>query len=259
MKIQIASDLHHEAAHRTSLAGALPVRRDADVLVLAGDIHEGSRVIELYGDCRVPVIYVAGNQEPVGFVYQELVSELRNCARGTSVHFLQDAQIALGNVRFLEAMLWTGYSVYPLQLDGATHATGTAMAEHRRLRRARSRFFRSDDARRHQRRTLRWLNERRDEPFAGKTIVVTHNAPSGLSITQRNRAHYLAAADALNVEILVIKADFWFHGHIHASSDYLVGNCRVICNPRGLPDENRDNPDVPYENANFDPTFLIEL
>jgi len=88
MKIQIASDLHHEAAHRTALASALPVRRDADVLVLVGDIHDGSRAIELYGDCRVPVIYVAGSQEPVGFVYQELVSELRNRARGTSVRFL---------------------------------------------------------------------------------------------------------------------------------------------------------------------------
>ena len=25
----------------------------------------------------------------------------------------------------------------------------------------------------------------------------------------------------------------WIHGHIHESFDYDVGNCRVLCNPRG--------------------------
>jgi hypothetical protein len=25
----------------------------------------------------------------------------------------------------------------------------------------------------------------------------------------------------------------WTHGHMHNTSDYLVGNTRVVCNPRG--------------------------
>jgi len=259
MKIQIASDLHHEAAHRAAFAGPLPVTQDADVLVLAGDIHEGSRAIDLYGDCRVPVVYVTGNHEPHGHNYQRLLTELRERTQGTSVRFLQDEELVLGNVRFLGATLWTDYNLYPLRLDEAMRSVSAAMVEHSRIRVRASRFFRPENAREHQRRTLRWLNERLDEQFAGKTVVVTHHAPSGLSIPQGNRAHYLAAAYASNVELLVIKADFWIHGHIHASSDYRIGDCRVICNPRGLPGENRDNPDVPYENANFDPTFLIEL
>jgi hypothetical protein len=25
----------------------------------------------------------------------------------------------------------------------------------------------------------------------------------------------------------------WVHGHVHAKNDYIVGNCRVVSNPRG--------------------------
>lgn len=259
VRIQIASDLHHEIAHRADLAGPLPVARETDVLVLAGDIHEGSRAIDLYRDCRVPVVYVTGNHEPFGHNYQQLLNELRKRAQGTSVRFLQEDELVLGNVRFLGATLWTDYSVYPLQLDDAMRAAGAAMIEHKRFGQESSRFFRPEDAREHQHRTLRWLRERLDEQFSGKTVVVTHHTPSGLSIPQRNRAHYLAAAYASNVELLVIKADFWIHGHIHASSDYWIGDCRVICNPRGRPGRNRDNPGVPYENASFNPSFVMEL
>ncbi|WP_341318709.1 metallophosphoesterase [Paraburkholderia sp. IMGN_8] len=260
MKIQIASDLHHEMAqHRADLAAPLPVTRETDVLVLAGDIHEGSRAIDLYSGCRVPVVYVTGNHEPLGHDYQKLLSELRERAQGTSVRFLQDDELVLGNVRFLGATLWTDYSLYPLRLNDAMRAAGAAMVEHKGIKQGSGRFFRPEDAREHQGRTLRWLRERLDESFDGKTVVVTHHAPSGMSIPQKNRAHVLAAAYASNVELLVIKADLWIHGHIHASSDYRIGDCRVICNPRGRPGKNRDNPDVPYENANFDPSLVIEL
>lgn len=260
MKIQVASDLHHESApYHTALAEPLAIAPGADALVLAGDIHEGHRAIALYGDCPVPVVYVTGNHEPLGFVYQDFVSELRERASGTAVHFLQDDELVFGSVRFLGATLWTDYSAYPLRLEEAIRPAGAAKGEHSRIKESPSRFFRPENAREHQRYTLRWLNERLGEYFAGKTVVVTHHAPSALSIPQRNREHHLAAAYASNVELLVAKADYWIHGHIQTSSDYRVGDCRVICNPRGRPGKNRDKTDVFYQNANFEPSFLIEL
>ena len=38
---------------------------------------------------------------------------------------------------------------------------------------------------------------------------------------------------------LVSKADLWIHGHVHESYDYDIGNCRVVCNPRGYTDDER--------------------
>jgi hypothetical protein len=45
---------------------------------------------------------------------------------------------------------------------------------------------------------------------------------------------------------------FWTHGHMHDPSDYMVGQCRVICNPRGY---------VGYEQRTkeFDPTVGFDL
>lgn len=29
----------------------------------------------------------------------------------------------------------------------------------------------------------------------------------------------------------------WLHGHLHNSSMYEIGDCKVVCNPKGYPDE----------------------
>jgi Icc-related predicted phosphoesterase len=42
----------------------------------------------------------------------------------------------------------------------------------------------------------------------------------------------------------------WVHGHIHHRADYRLGSTRVVCNPRGYPEE-------PGEG--FDPQKVVEL
>lgn len=74
-----------------------------------------------------------------------------------------------------------------------------------------------------------------------KTVIITHHAPSSMSIEDRY------ATDALNVfyfsemtyDLMDNNPDVWIHGHMHTSFDYLIDptkqicNTRVICNPRG--------------------------
>jgi predicted phosphodiesterase len=258
VRLQIASDLHHEMASG-ELAQPLQPASDAQALVLAGDIASGIEAIDLYANYAVPVIYVHGNQEAFGHAYPALVDRLRERAKGTAVRFLQNEEVELGGVRFLGASMWTDYCLHPLNLADALSATRKSTTDHRSIRRIDSRFFQPEDALEHQRETLRWLNERLDERFSGKTVVVTHHTPSGMSIPQINRQHHLAAADATNVERLVVKANVWIHGHIHATSDYTIGDCRVICNPRGRPGRNRTKPELPYENADFRPTLVVDV
>jgi predicted phosphodiesterase len=48
--------------------------------------------------------------------------------------------------------------------------------------------------------------------------------------------------------------------YVHGNpSDYRIGSCRVICNPRGRPGRNRMHPELPYENARFQPTLTVEV
>ncbi|WP_341317465.1 metallophosphoesterase [Paraburkholderia sp. IMGN_8] len=260
MRIQVASDLHHEiAAPGSDLAAPLSIVSDVDLLVLAGDIHTGTKGVELYANCRVPVAYVLGDHEALGHKYPALVHEMKVRANGTSVRVLQSDEWVYDGVRILGTSLWTDYHRFPLNLDDALRARWGKTAQDRKVWSYSSEVFKPEDPIGHQRRTLLWLNARLEEPFAGKTVVVTHHMPSGMSVPQKNRELVLAAARATNVELLVLRADLWVHGHGHWSSDYRIGDCRVVCNPRGRPGRNRTAPEIPYENAAFNPALTIEL
>ena len=63
MKIQLASDLHLEFLEKFPGARIIEPALGADLLVLAGDIHNGTKAIEHFVDWPVPVIYLAGNHE----------------------------------------------------------------------------------------------------------------------------------------------------------------------------------------------------
>jgi predicted phosphodiesterase len=61
MRIHVLSDLHLEMRRCSFVASEV----DADVVVLAGDIHQHARGIEWAKSCYagIPVVYVAGNHE----------------------------------------------------------------------------------------------------------------------------------------------------------------------------------------------------
>jgi hypothetical protein len=48
---------------------------------------------------------------------------------------------------------------------------------------------------------------------------------------------------------------YFSHGHTHSSFNYLIGDCRVICNPRGYYNS-YNNADL---NLEFNPNFEVEL
>jgi Icc-related predicted phosphoesterase len=68
-------------------------------------------------------------------------------------------------------------------------------------------------------------------------VVVTHHAPTSISIAECYRFDTLmngAFASDLS-EFIMDRAQIklWTHGHMHNVSDYMVGDTRVVCNPRG--------------------------
>ena len=87
-----------------------------------------------------------------------------------------------------------------------------------------------------------------------KIIVVTHHAPSAHSIDIVYETDKANASYASNLENFILdhpNIKLWCHGHIHSSSDYMIGDCRVICNPRGY---------TRYrENKDFNSRFIVEI
>ena len=72
------------------------------------------------------------------------------------------------------------------------------------------------------------------------TVVVTHHAPSFLSVAEKYAAEREmngGFASDLNDFILDHpQIKLWVHGHAHTSFDYMLGNdTRIVCNPKGYP------------------------
>ena len=96
-----------------------------------------------------------------------------------------------------------------------------------------------------------WLADQLAQPTPHTKIVVTHHAPSRTSVQPRYRDDLLTAAFASDLNALVAKPALWVHGHLHASADYRLGDCRVVANPRGYVSIKEDR--------TFDPALIIEV
>jgi predicted phosphohydrolase len=87
-----------------------------------------------------------------------------------------------------------------------------------------------------------------------KVVVITHHCPSFLSIDQEFKDDFIGNgyyASELGDLIAYSEIDLWFHGHTHASKDYLIDKTRVINNARGY---------YPIHlNKNFNERMIIEL
>lgn len=76
-------------------------------------------------------------------------------------------------------------------------------------------------------------------------IVMTHHCPSMQSVHPKFKKepafnfvnHYFASDYDYYIEKSNIK--LWVHGHTHEPFDYMIGNCRVVCNPLGYPFERK--------------------
>lgn len=96
-----------------------------------------------------------------------------------------------------------------------------------------------------------WLTTKLDENFDGKTVVVTHHAPS--LVAQHLDYDYspMSAGFLSEMDDLVSKADLWIYGHSHSNIDTMIGKCRLVSNQTGYQYE-----DIPVP---FNPDWVIDL
>lgn len=271
MKLWILSDLHHEMQEHLDLT--IP---KADVAVLAGDISRPLEVAVEWAALeiawRMPVVIVPGNHEFYGnSVSGGLARGLQAAARHDGVHLLHDSSVVLDGVRFVGGTLWTDYALGAEGVAGEGRDRDVAYAmrnasgllnDHRAIRKIDSKdlvppltwesnFWTPADARQAHMRTRAFLEATLSEEFDGPTVVVTHHAPTPLSIASRFKDSPLNPAFASDLTDLIWQhtPDLWMHGHVHDSFDYLLGDTRILANPRGYG----------AENPAFDPALVVEV
>jgi predicted phosphodiesterase len=250
VRLHVLSDLHLEQQPFA------PPEVDADVVVLAGDVHGGIRGVQWARSWnhRRPVLYVAGNHEFYGHSWPGLIDELRSAAEGSPLRVLENDEVVLGGVRFLGCTLWSDFD-----FDGAERREVSMRISQRAvndysqiLYDGGARTLAATDTREAHLESRRWLEAALDRPFDGATVVVTHHAP--LIRTRPSSPLWRALAGAFVSDLTgLMGADrvaLWIFGHTHRWADVEVRGTRVLSNPRGYPHE-------PV--ADFDPALVVEL
>lgn len=262
VRIQFASDLHLEYLERRfpHFRGVEPA--DADILVLAGDVATGTRVLDLFADWPCPVVFVPGNHEYYGANVPAVLAEFARRAAGfPNVTVLAPGVCELAGVRFIGCTLWTDYAVFgEAARPAAMYACGEFIADHTAIKAEGNLPFSPGTARALHLAQRQWLASRLAEPFAGKTVVITHHAPHPASIHPRFATQLTSAAFASDLGNCLGTADLHIHGHTHDSFDYRVGNTRIVANPmgycRGI--KTADSPaQLQRENAAFDSHLIL--
>jgi predicted phosphodiesterase len=245
MRIHLLSDLHNEFDLFE------PEVRDADVVILAGDINVKTRGVEWAKNTfTCPVLYVPGNHEFYGGHLTRTLEKMR-AASSDQVRVLDRDEVILSGVRFLGATMWTDFAATgnpPI----AAFTAQNGLNDFKQIRTADFRRIRPADLISESAKTRDWLRAKLADPFDGPTVVITHHAPSLRSLQDNPHAGTdLDAAFANRWDDLMggDQVALWVHGHSHTAADYDVAGTRVVCNPRGYPGEE----------TGFCPSLVIEV
>jgi Icc-related predicted phosphoesterase len=262
MRIQLCSDLHLEFSD-------VNIKNDnlADVLILSGDIMIAQDLHDHPEPVTSPyasyqqlgrrqesaqrfrnflrrisfqfphVVYVAGNHE---FYHGKFVDSIRvlreECARYPNIYFMENDYKKIDDILFIGATLWTDLN----RGDPVTlYTVANSMNDYRVIRHDELGYTRLRPAHtlsRH-RKSLEFIVEAIKNHPTDRVVVVTHMAPSVLSINERykndrvmNGAYY---SDLSEFILDHPRIELWTHGHVHTPVDYMIGSTRVVCNPRG--------------------------
>jgi Icc-related predicted phosphoesterase len=279
MKIKLVSDLHLEFVDIN-----IQNDKDYDVLILSGDIlvindlhdhpEENYKHLDIaalkWGQARAQlfrdflkrcsqqfphVVYVAGNHEFYHGEFHRGIDHIREeCNKFPNIYFLERDQQIINGVVFVGGTLWTDMN----RGDPLTqHAISDMMNDFRVIRNDAHGYTKLRPAHvmdRH-RKTVEYIKHVVDFNSNKKCVVVGHHAPSYQSISEQYKHDTLMnggyASDLTEFILDRPQIKLWTHGHMHQTFDYMIGETRVVCNPRGYESHG--------EVSGWNPDIMIEI
>lgn len=260
MNIRIVSDIHAEFFRNGGdpevteqlMEAVIPYLKDEKdmVLVLAGDIvtidcmQQYTPWLKDLSQRHKAVVYVGGNHECYHGNRAQSIHYWKYIASTIpNFYVLENDVCYIDNIRFLGTTMYTALDgpldhMFIQEMSDLDYVTGLNVGVWRHIHNTAVEFL------------TKFLQE---VTWDGKTVVVTHHAPSYQSIVGKYRNSNVNCCYASHLDNLVgySNASLWCHGHMHDSSDYTLGDTRVVCNPHGYYGE--------YVNPDFNPTMVVEV
>ena len=225
---------------------------------------KSTRIIDFFKRCSLQfphVIYIMGNHEHYNGDYATSASKIRTMLKDhnlDNVHFLDNEVWDHGDYRFVGGTLWTDMNggdgitmqyVSRRMNDFQICKNSNEMVSYRvwddtggiskkTKFKTRPATLSPHHVVEDHKAMLKVIDDTyADTPPRMSTIVVGHHAPSKTSEHPKYKKEqlmngaYTSKLDDFILDRPGIK--LWTHGHTHEDFDYMIGACRVVCNPRG--------------------------
>jgi Icc-related predicted phosphoesterase len=215
------------------------------------------------------VILIMGNHEHYHGDFKDTPTKLRElCEDFENVHFLDKESVHIQDVTFFGGTLWTDMNKEdPETLHGITHMMNDFRCVKNGTKKRKVPLYKKDAEGKYviNEKTGGYVEEgfkfkdepavfssrdavidhkeflkKLDEELAASTnrfVVCGHHAPSKSSTHPRYAHETLMnggySSDLDNFITQRDKIKLWTHGHTHEVFDYTIGECRIVCNPRG--------------------------
>lgn len=235
MRINLISDLHSE------FEPYCHPKVDADVLVVAGDHgNQFNYCVGKNDNHYKEHIVLAGNHD----YYDNIISkfDIPNIPKPQKIYEIDDYV-------FVACTLWTNFWGEKLgrydreifagikgSLNDFHYIKGMTLPKMMEL-------FKSD---------LQFIKDNVKKYKDKKVVICTHFAPSKKAIAKQYEGDSLNKYFVNDLDNFILKnknIKAWLFGHTHSSLDFMIGDCRCVCNPKGYGNENPD----------FDPCKIIEI
>lgn len=183
------------------------------------------------------VLYIAGNHEfyhgkyPAGMDYlREEFKEYPN------IQFLENETVEINQVCFIGCTLWTDMN----KGDPTTLAiANSSMNDYRTIRRNDMDYRRliPEDTKKIHKSSIDYISQTILQNPNKTYVVIGHHSPSKLSTKpQYEKDYHMNGAYSSDLTELINnfpQIKLWTHGHTHHVFDYMIGQTRIVCNPRG--------------------------
>ena len=211
-------------------------------------------------------IYIKGNHEHYHGDFQTTHSIIKNhLSKFPNIYFLEKESFEYKNVLFLATTLWTDMDHHNPDVEAAIKydmndfrvVTNGEMTDEEfqssqvwnpysySPKSDRMKKFTPYDAAEEHKLCLNFIDTAYElgtifYPTIKDVVVVTHHAPTFTSVHPKYQMHkedkIMTFGYASNLENFILthpNIKYWFHGHVHTPFHYMIGQCQVLCNPRG--------------------------
>jgi predicted phosphodiesterase len=239
MKLKIISDVHLENFKKSDSFQI----GEGDTIILAGNILIAKHLklnnflkeiyINFFDLCIKNynnVLYVMGNHEHYGYHFNNTYTTIKeNIPR--SIHLLENQHVIIDDWTFIGMTMWTDYdnnhnSIFASEKISNDYELIRTDLNYRKIKPA-------DIIATHNE-SKKYLNKELKKCKNNKVFIITHQAPSIKSISEKCRSEMIYNSYYSDLTKIINRnpqIKYWVHGHTHNINDYTINKCRVLSSP----------------------------